>query len=121
MVRLIVLSPAHQRLFAPFDAAVGHFRRYNRRMLRSISPANLRLDRMRYLDCAGIWLSAANSLLLRQSMPTAVQLQFWDQWIIPVSRVLDPVFAYSLGRSVLAIWRNDYASPSDVQQKVNEP
>src|SRR5450432_2619938 len=28
--RMIVLSPAHQWLFAPFDAAIGHFRRYNR-------------------------------------------------------------------------------------------
>ena len=36
---LIVLSPAHQRLFSPFDAAIGHFRRYNRPMLRTISPA----------------------------------------------------------------------------------
>ena len=39
---LIVLSPAHQRLFSPFDAAIGHFRRYNRPMLRRISPASLR-------------------------------------------------------------------------------
>src|SRR5262249_39577448 len=46
---LIVLSPAHQRLFSPFDAAIGHFRRYNRSMLRTISPARLRLERTRYL------------------------------------------------------------------------
>ena len=27
--RIIVLSPAHQRLFSEFDSAIGHFRRYN--------------------------------------------------------------------------------------------
>ena len=58
---LIVLAPAHQRLFSPFDTAIGHFRRYNRPMLRTISPASLRLERMRYLDCAGLILSAANT------------------------------------------------------------
>ena len=44
--RTIVLSPAHQWLFTPFDAAIGHFRRYNRSMLRSISPPELRIERL---------------------------------------------------------------------------
>jgi SAM-dependent methyltransferase len=101
---LIVLSPAHNRLFSPFDAAIGHFRRYNRSMLQAISPAGLRLERMRYLDCAGMLLSAANMLLLRQSMPSKAQLQVWDRWIIPISRVLDPVFLYSVGKTIIAVW-----------------
>jgi SAM-dependent methyltransferase len=103
--RLVVLSPAHQRLFSPFDAAIGHLRRYNRPMLRRISPDGLRLERLRYLDCAGLSASASNLLLLRQPMPSAAQLQFWDRWLVPISRVLDPVFVYSLGKSILAIWR----------------
>jgi 2-polyprenyl-3-methyl-5-hydroxy-6-metoxy-1,4-benzoquinol methylase len=103
--RLIVLSPAHQRLFSPFDAAIGHFRRYNQPMLRRISPASLRLERMRYLDSAGLILSAANMLLLRQSMPTKAQLRFWDKCIVPVSRVLDRLFLYSVGKTIIAVWR----------------
>jgi SAM-dependent methyltransferase len=103
--RLIVLSPAHQFLFSPFDAAIGHFRRYNRAMLRSISPPSLRLERIRYLDCAGMMLSAANMLLLRQSLPTKSQLRFWDQWIIPISRVFDKLFLYSAGKTIIAVWR----------------
>jgi SAM-dependent methyltransferase len=102
---LIILSPAHQRLFSPFDAAIGHFRRYDRPMLRTISPDSLRLERMRYLDCAGVILSAANMLLLRQSMPTAAQLQFWDRWIVPISRILDKLFLYSVGKTIIAVWR----------------
>ncbi|MCP4111929.1 MAG: glycosyltransferase [Desulfobacteraceae bacterium] len=35
---LIVLSPAHNILYSPFDKAVGHFRRYNREMLAAIVP-----------------------------------------------------------------------------------
>lgn len=103
--RIIVLSPAHQSLFSPFDAAIGHFRRYNRAMLRAISPAGLRLERLRYLDSAGMILSAANRLMLRQSMPTQAQLRFWDRWIVPISRVVDKLLLYRLGKTIIAVWR----------------
>jgi len=103
--RLIVLSPAHQRLFSQFDAAIGHFRRYDRPMLRAISPTGLRLERLRYLDCAGLILSAANKLLLRQSMPTKAQLRFWDHWVVPISRVFDKLFRFSVGKTIIAVWR----------------
>lgn len=101
---IVVLSPAHQRLFSPFDAAIGHFRRYSRQMLRTISPAGFRLVRLRYLDCAGVILSAANMLLLRQSMPTKAQLRFWDKWVVPVSRVLDRLLFFSIGKTIIAVW-----------------
>jgi SAM-dependent methyltransferase len=105
--RLIVLSPAHQRLFTPFDAAIGHFRRYNRPMLRSISPASLRLEQVWYLDSVGLVLSVANRLFLRQSMPTKAQLGFWDQCVIPVSRVLDRCLFGMVGKSIVGIWRRE--------------
>jgi SAM-dependent methyltransferase len=102
---LVVLCPAHQRLFTAFDASVGHFRRYNRSMLRNISPTGLQLERMRYLDCAGMLASAANLVFLNQSMPSKSQLGFWDHCMVPISRVLDKLVLYSVGKSILAIWR----------------
>ena len=101
---LIVLAPAHQPLFSTFDAAIGHFRRYNRRMLRAISPSGLRVERMRYLDCGGLILSAANMLLLRQSMPTKAQLLFWDRWVVPISRVFDRLLLYLVGKTIIGVW-----------------
>jgi SAM-dependent methyltransferase len=103
--RIIVLCPAHEWLFSPFDTAIGHYRRYDRPRLRSIAPTRLRLEKMMYLDSAGLILSIANRLLLRQSMPTEAQLYFWDQWIIPTSRVLDKCLLNSIGKSIVAIWR----------------
>lgn len=105
--RLIVLSPAHQRLFSPFDAATGHFRRYNRPMLRSISPAGLRLEQLWYLDSVGLILSACNRHFLRQSMPTQAQLRFWDQFVIPASRVLDRCLFGLVGKTIVGIWRRE--------------
>jgi SAM-dependent methyltransferase len=105
--RIIVLAPAHQRLFSPFDAAIGHFRRYNRPMLRNISPPGLRLEQLVYLDSAGLVLSLANLLLLRQTLPTKSQLGIWDRWVIPISRVLDPFFFHSIGKSIVGVWRRE--------------
>jgi len=102
--RLIVLSPAHQNLFSPFDAAIGHFRRYNHAMLRRITPATLRLQQVSYLDSVGVLLSAANRYWLKQSIPTKGELRFWDQCVIPASRVLDRCLFGSVGKSIMAIW-----------------
>jgi SAM-dependent methyltransferase len=103
--RVIVLSPACQWLFSPFDAALGHFRRYSRSMLKQLGPANAQLEDVFYLDSAGLLLSAGNKLLLRQSMPTKGQIRFWDRIVVPVSRVLDRVLSGSVGKSIVGIWR----------------
>jgi SAM-dependent methyltransferase len=103
--RVIVLSPAHQWLFTPFDAAIGHFRRYTRGMLKSISPAGLQLESCRYLDSVGMAASAANLWFLKQSMPTQKQLHFWDTFLVPPSRVLDPLLLHSIGKTIVAVWR----------------
>jgi SAM-dependent methyltransferase len=103
--RVIVLSPAHQWLFTPFDAAIGHFRRYTKAMLRSISPAGLELASCRYLDSVGLAASAANLWFLKQSMPTQKQLRFWDNFLVPPSRVFDRLLLHSIGKTIVAVWR----------------
>ncbi len=102
---LIVLSPAHPFLFTPFDAAIGHFRRYTRASLHQAAPATLSLEKLVYLDAAGMLASAGNRLLLRSAMPTERQILTWDRLLVPVSRVIDPIFAGRVGKSVLGVWR----------------
>ena len=102
--RLIVLAPAHQFLFSAFDEAVGHCRRYSRKALLTVAPPELVVERAFYLDSVGALASAANRLVLRKSMPTVRQLKFWDSMLVPASRLIDPVFAYRMGKSVVAIW-----------------
>ncbi|MEG9436171.1 class I SAM-dependent methyltransferase [Edaphobacter sp. HDX4] len=107
--RIVVLSPAHQWLYTPFDAAIGHFRRYNRMSLKRVSPAGMVLEKMFYLDACGIFASAANQMFLRQSTPTRSQIGAWDRWIIPASRVVDPMLGYAVGKSIIGIWRKPAA------------
>jgi protein-L-isoaspartate O-methyltransferase len=102
--RLIVLVPAHQFLFSPFDAAIGHYRRYSRATLRAIAPPDCRLEMLRMLDSVGFFAALANRAVLRASMPTPRQIQVWDRLMVPLSRLLDPLTAYSFGKSIVAIW-----------------
>jgi SAM-dependent methyltransferase len=102
---LVVLSPAHPWLFSEFDASIGHFRRYTKKSLRSAGPPELKLCRLRYLDCCGLAASLANRLLLRQGMPTLSQIRFWDTFLVPPSRLLDPLSRYTAGKSVLGVWQ----------------
>jgi SAM-dependent methyltransferase len=102
---LVVLAPAHQWLYSEFDRAIGHYRRYDRAMMRRLSPPGAALVRLRYLDSVGLWASLGNRLLLRSQMPTAGQIKFWDGVLVPCSRPLDPLCGFRVGKSLLAVWQ----------------
>lgn len=101
---VVVLSPAHQWLFTPFDQAIGHFRRYTRKTLRAAMPPSLQEKKLVYLDSCGMLASLGNRLLLRSAEPQLSQIKVWDRALVPMSRLLDPVFAYRVGKSVLGVY-----------------
>ena len=103
--RLVVVAPAHQCLYSPFDHAVGHFRRYDKKLLRSIVPSGLELEQLYYLDSAGMAASIGNLLFLRKSIPEMKEILFWDKWLIPASIWLDPLFCYKIGKTIVGVWR----------------
>jgi SAM-dependent methyltransferase len=102
---LCVLAPAHQRLFTAFDAAIGHFRRYSKESLIDAGPPRGHLTILAYLDCAGALASMGNRILLKQAAPTERQIARWDRWLVPISRRLDPVLGFKIGRSVVGVWK----------------
>ncbi|MBY0502602.1 MAG: class I SAM-dependent methyltransferase [Bryobacteraceae bacterium] len=104
---LMVLSPAHPFLFTPFDAAIGHFRRYTRATLRQAAPAGVCEVSVDYLDSMGVLAVLGNRLVLGQSMPNARQISVWDRWLVPPSRWTDRLTMGHLGKSVLGVWRKD--------------
>jgi SAM-dependent methyltransferase len=103
--KLIVLAPAHQWLFTPFDQAIGHFRRYDKPMLKEVAPPALRCVRLVYLDAVGMFASMGNRFLLRSGMPTPRQIWVWDKLMVPFSRLVDPLLGFSVGKSILGIWQ----------------
>ena len=102
---LAILSPAFPWLFTPFDAAIGHYRRYTKNSLRSIAPQGLHEKKCIYLDSVGFLASLGNKLFLRSPNPSKAQIRFWDRSMVPLSRFADRALGYAIGRSILVIWQ----------------
>ena len=102
---LVVLAPAHNWLYSPFDKRIGHYRRYSVKQLAALTPPGTTVLKAWYLDAVGLLASAANRVLLSQSMPTATQIRFWDRWMVRSSRVIDPIVGHRLGKTVVVVWR----------------
>jgi hypothetical protein len=102
---LIVIGPAHQWLFSAFDVAVGHHRRYSRGTLAAAMPELMNSRLLRYLDCLGMALSAVNRMILRSESPSRRQIGFWDHWVVPFSKRLDPLLGWRVGKSVVGVWQ----------------
>lgn len=102
----IILCPAHNFLFSPFDKSVGHFRRYNKSMFKTLTASQLSLVKLKYLDAVGMSASLANKYLMKQGLPTRRQVAFWDSVLVPLSRYLcDPCTFGMFGKSILGIWQ----------------
>jgi len=102
---VLVVAPAHQYLYTPFDAAIGHHRRYDCASLRAVVPDGFEIIRLCYLDSIGFFASLANRLLLREAHPSYAQIRFWDRVLVPPSRIFDPLLGHRFGKSVLGVFR----------------
>ncbi len=104
---LVVLSPAHQFLYTAFDAAIGHHRRYNRALMRALTPPGCRLSTCLMMDCAGLFASLANKLLLSAALPSKQQIAVWDKFLVPISCILDRAIGHSFGKTIVAVWGHE--------------
>jgi 2-polyprenyl-3-methyl-5-hydroxy-6-metoxy-1,4-benzoquinol methylase len=101
---LIIGVPANQRLYTKFDKAIGHYRRYNKDMLKSIVPTGMKQEKLIYLDSAGLLASFSNKIL-RQDYPTEKQVLFWSNVIVRFSKISDKVFRHSFGKQIIGVWK----------------
>lgn len=99
--RIVLLLPAHMFLYSSFDKSIGHFRRYNKQMIVKILPSNMVLEKCLYLDSIGIFASLVAKFTGGQ--PQRWQLWIWDKLMVPLSRLLDPLFFYQVGKSMICV------------------
>lgn len=102
---LVVLCPAHRRLFAPFDAALGRRRRYDAAGLAALAPPRCALETTVMLDSIGYAAALAARLLPRAVEPTPRRIAFWDRVLVPLSWVADPLTFHRFGKTAVAVWR----------------
>ena len=104
--QLIILSPAFQMLYSPFDKAIGHYRRYTKKTLReTVKTPNLTETKMFYLESSGMLLLLINKFLFKRNYPSKKNIVVWDKLFIPVSKLLDKISFYSFGKTIIGIWK----------------
>lgn len=104
---IIILVPAHNYLFSKFDKSIGHYRRYNKDMLAKVVPEGFQKVDLRYLDSIGLFASLANKWFLKQDYPKLKQIKFWDNYMIPMSKIVDAITFYSMGKTVVGVWKKN--------------
>ena len=102
---LIVLSPAYPALYTPFDAGIGHYRRYTRQSLSRVVPDDLKVRELFYADSIGAIATLSNRYVLKSAMPSRLQVLFWDRVLVRLSRLFDPLFLYRIGKTVIGVWQ----------------
>ena len=102
---LIILVPSHNFLYSPFDESIGHLLRYNKKSLKAVIPKALHKVNLSYIDSAGLLASTMNKLVLKQNIPTEKQILFWDNNLIKISKSLDKILFFSIGKSLIGVWQ----------------
>lgn len=102
--RAIIYVPAFMALYSPWDAKIGHFRRYTKASLaETVEAAGLRITDLRYVNAlgAGVWLTFCR--LLRQEPAQSWVVRSWDRLAIPVLHGLERRVTPPFGISVFCV------------------
>ncbi len=105
---LIILVPAFNFLYNDFDKRIGHFRRYDKRMLKRLAAESpLKCIKLSYYDSLGFFASVMNKLILKKPIPSPGNIKMWDNFMIPLSKLFDPLVMRSFGKSLIGVWRKE--------------
>lgn len=86
------------------DEHVGHYRRYDKRLVRQIlEDAGFRVNDVRYYDFAGYFISLLYKWMGKDGRITKDSVVLYDRVIFPVSRLFDKLtLGHVIGKNVIA-------------------
>ena len=105
---LALYLPAFNCLYSDFDAAIGHYRRYEmQELISKLKNVNFAIELCEYADSIGFfaWLITKS----KKSDPSTrinnhAKLRLYDCYILPISNFLDKFgMKYVFGKNLLAI------------------
>jgi SAM-dependent methyltransferase len=109
--RLMILVPAHPRLYGPLDKAYGHYRRYTRERLRSlVEGAGLEVERLYSFNALGIlgwWAKSRTGAQGIGSSPLKVYEAMLAAW-----RPIERRFDLPVGLSLIVHARRPLEAPN---------
>jgi SAM-dependent methyltransferase len=104
---LCILVPARQELYSKLDTHFGHFRRYDRPLLRSaLEAAGFEIESLFYFNLVGYFAWGLRYTLLRGMSFDIQQVRLFDRKIFPlVHRIERGLARPPFGQSLVAIAR----------------
>jgi SAM-dependent methyltransferase len=103
---LILVVPAHMALYGAIDRAIGHYRRYDKRMAADLfDQVGLQVIAQKYINALGALGWGANSRLRRQETPPSGQLQLFNL-LVPALKAVERVVPVPFGISLLTVGRH---------------
>ena len=103
---LIILVPAHQKLYSKLDKAVGHYRRYDINFFKKNIFKNAQIVELKYLDLFGYFLYFLNKFFFKEeTFPTKLKIFIWDKIFTPFTIIADFLFRYKFGKNILCVYK----------------
>ena len=101
---LIILVPAHNKLYSKFDKAVGHFRRYEMSFFKNLEIENSKKHKLIYLDAMGYFLYFLNKFFFKEEVyPSKLKIFIWDKIFTPMTIFLDKILMHKFGKNILYV------------------
>jgi SAM-dependent methyltransferase len=107
---LLILVPALQQLYSDLDRLAGHHRRYDKPlMLKACAGAPVEILELRYFNPIGGLAWWVNRFAKHRSLDADsvnAQIRIFDKYILPVSRMVDPLTRGFFGQSLICVARH---------------
>ena len=105
---LIILVPAHQKLYSKFDKAIGHCKRYNINFFKNNMFKNASVEKLIYLDMVGYFLYFCNKIFFKEEIyPSKIKVFLWDKFFSPITIVLDFITNYKYGKNIICVYKKN--------------
>ena len=103
---LIILVPAHQKIYSKLDRAVGHYKRYDINFFRENNFENSEIVKLHFLDFFGYALYHLNKIFFKEeTYPTNFKIFVWDKIFTPFTIIVDFLTGYKFGKNILCIYK----------------
>jgi len=101
---LIILVPAHNKLYSNFDKAVGHFKRYEMSFFEDLELKNSEIQKIVYLDSMGYFLYYLNKIFFsNETYPSKFKIFIWDKIFTPSTFIIDKLLMNKFGKNILYV------------------
>lgn len=106
--RIVLVLPAHAALFGCMDRMAGHFRRYDKAMVRTLmGKAGLVPSHLRYVNVLGALGWFVNNRIIRHDNLSSGgingQIRLFDRWGVPMLRFLEGTRGMPFGQSLVCV------------------